>query len=988
MCPCLICSERYFFLRCFPWAGWLSLAVFPRMSALLRITSLVLLSAVLLLAQTAEEGDMNIDGLFAKSGQLMEAKQWTEALAVMDTIMKEYGEQGFDDFGPVFGVMHYRRGYCLKNLQRFDEAVAAYEVCYNKGSNPPNVDAGMKNPVWELAMLEIGIVRQAQGKFKEAVKAYETFASKPPPAGSYDEASFRVVVAQAYEKAGQPERAKMLFDQIFSGTIKATPEAAFRGFLAQMEGWINEALPGEELAKRAHASLSANAGKMALSPYEMLKHDFTGKVVFLANKALEMKQATLAIRLLRLIPSVEDGLEDLRGRAFSAVGGPPADLSAELTRWEAEAKKDDHADVAPMLLMASAYDLLGDAAMALAIVQEAEQKHPKSAQRSLVLFGGMRYALGTKNNALSEQWGQKFKAEFPTHSLAGNVHTVMLENLFFTQRYDEALKLAVELQGKESKEKELADFIVAACRYNLGQDAQAVVDLGHYLKTYPQGKYAEPCLYFEASTLVRMRQYEAAVPKLTAFENGHDSSQYFPYALLDHASCLFQLRQYAACIEVVLRMEKRAAGFDLLGKAIGMAADCHLMQSQYAEAQKRYEQALVTAKGDDAGRILVQLTRVALALGKTEEALKHYDMYAKSHMGGAHDAEAIVSAMEPLKSVGRGKEALDALEKVVVSLGSKPNAVGAEEALGSYVDLYAAVEGPVKLLERLENFSSGAAQKFPPSFQAWLLMARINVLQKEEWQAQFPKAAAQSIVAFQELEKFPRTELSPAILTHMGRSYAAKNDPSSHVLAGEFFEAVLERGPSDQYAVALSGQARLLARSGTAADKVKALQSLERVITELRDQPAYVEEAMLEKGRILFAQEKWKESAETFFAMQGDKRFTQTRGEVFYRLGLSYEALGMMDKALEAYTPFVAPPLESMVQYSAEARYRAASIQVKQGNKEKAYRLARDTISRMYKLANDPKGGGFIEKSRGLYKQLRDELKMEPHKDELLWGVR
>jgi hypothetical protein len=105
-------------------------------------------------------------------------------------------------------------------------------------------------------------------------------------------------------------------------------------------------------------------------------------------------------------------------------------------------------------------------------------------------------------------------------------------------------------------------------------------------------------------------------------------------------------------------------------------------------------------------------------------------------------------------------------------------------------------------------------------------------------------------------------------------------------------------------------------------------------------------------------------------------------------LGRSYEELGKPDEALEAFTPFVAPPLENFVDYSAEARVRAVEIQIKKGNKDKAFRLVKDTVSRMYKLSSHPVGGPHILRAKDLYKTLRDELKKPAEPDEGLWGIK
>ena len=116
--------------------------------------------------------------------------------------------------------------------------------------------------------------------------------------------------------------------------------------------------------------------------------------------------------------------------------------------------------------------------------------------------------------------------------------------------------------------------------------------------------------------------------------------------------------------------------------------------------------------------------------------------------------------------------------------------------------------------------------------------------------------------------------------------------------------------------------------------------------------------------------------------------FTRNRPEVFAKLARSYEEQGKLKEALEAYTPFVAPPFEGYVDFSAEARVRAAEIVLKQGDKGKAFRLIKDTVSRMHKMNKHPVAGPHIERAKALYKKLKVETQAKDDPDEGIWGVR
>ena len=950
-------------------------------------------------APAAEEEDFNIQSLFEKAGNLMEEGQWEQALLPLEKIMKEFGPSGFQDFGPAFGVMHYRHGFCLKNLKRFDEALAAYEKCYKEGQNAKDTPKDRLNPVWELSLLEMGVIKQALGRFAEAVKDYEAFAAKPAPAGSYDDAAFRVQAATAYSKAGQPDRAKALLEQLFAGAggVKPKPDGLFRALMALVESWTTPGVASPETEKMAHQFIDANAGRLALGAYDLARFEFNNRLLALARTASENNQQTLAIRLIGLMAPSADVVRDLRLRATKYPSGKIPDLlKKEIEKYGQQAEADDSLDWIAALTLAACYEKLGNLAAGYAIYSHGLNAAPKSTHRPIFLFGAMRCSLAIGQMESAKALGAQFRKEFPEHEYAGNVSTLMLESVFQSKQYDEAVSLAGEIRdslAKDAKERELTDFVMGASLFNLGKTEAAKMELESHAKRYPESKFKEPVRYFEASSMVRLKEWKEAVAKLDSFIADFPSSDYLGYALLDLSTSHFQLGQFPKCLEVTDALMKQRPDFADLDRALAMRGDSHLMLNANEQAEAAYLKAkeLGEAAGEAhapvVARVLVQLVRVANALKKPKDVIAYYDAYTAKYKGGFYDAEIIVGALEPLKEASRGKEAMDELEKVIVRLGSGDTGAGIEEAIGSYTSNYLEIVGPEALLDRLMNFTP-EGQKFNNALKAWLLMARVDLLANESYKDKFPKREAQTVVAMEELEKFDKKELATYIVVQVGRHLSQKNTPETDKLAVEWFQSVLDRGPSDHYPLALMGRARVLGKSGDAASLKDAIAAFDSVIKELKDKPEYVEEAMLEKGRLYYSKQMWAEAQAAFAAMTQEKGFTRTRPEVYFKLGRAYEELGKPDEALEAFTPFVAPPLENFVDYSAEARVRAVEIQVKKGNKDKAFRLVKDTVSRMYKLSNHPVGGPHILKAKELYKTLRDELKKPAEPDEGLWGIK
>ena len=940
--------------------------------------------------------EMDLQELFEAAGESMEAANWEEALKPLEILIKEYGEDALEDYGPMFGVMYFRKGFCLKNLKRFEEALAAYEISYSKFTNSPQTPAAQKNPVWELTRLEMGIIKQAMGKFEEAVADYEAFAANPAPAGNYDDTAFRIQAAAAYTKAGKAERGRQLIEQLFqlTGPRAPRPDALMRAMLTLLDDYVNNG--SAEATTEAHRFLDQYATRFSVPAFDMQRFEFNNRLIALARKAADNQHTSLSIRLISFIASSSAVLEDLKSRAQRMLPAVSEALQKEIEKTQAQLSDPNALDWVVLLSLAGAYERSGNPAGAFAIYQRCIQQLPASPHRELMLFGAMRSAMNLRQMEFAQTLGTDFRKEFPESKFASVVSTIMLESLFFSRQYTEALRLAKSIRDsleEKSEGRDLADFVIGASLYNLDQPLEAKPELDNHSKNYPESRFREHVRFFAASTYQKLRDWKASGERYDAFFKDFPNSEYTGYAMMERGTCHFQLGEFDKCLEVLGELQKRLPNFPNLDSAIAMRGDAHLMLENTEQAEASYLKARELAIAGGANhkiglsRILVQLVRVAKALEKSPDVVAYYDEYMKEHKGGFYDGQIIVSAIPALKEINRGEEALNELQNVIIRLGSAEGSVGIEEAIGSYTELAVEVSGPEALLEKLLAFVPRGTE-VNNTLRAWLIMARIDLLQNDQYKDQFPKRAAQIQVAFEELRGFDKAELATYILVQVGRNLANQDQPATNALAVEWFDAVLSKGDSDHYPLALMGKARILASSGEGSAFSDAIDAFDKVVRDLKDKPEYVEEAMLGKARLYFDKKLWKEASQVLFDIQSTPKFTRFRPEVFAKLGRSYEELGKLKEALEAYTPFVAPPLENYVEFSAEARVRAAEIVMKQGDKTKAFRLIKDTVSRMHKLSNHPVAGPFVVRAKELYKTLKTETNAESHPDEGIWGVR
>ena len=948
-------------------------------------------------AEVVDYDSMDLQELFEKAGEFMENAEWEKALKPLDILIKEYGEDALEDYGPMFGVMHYRRGFCLKNLRKFDEALAAYEICHTQFANKPDTPAAKKNPVFELSRLEMGIVNQAKGDFAAAIGHYEAFAAAPAPAGTYDDTAFRIQAASCYAKTGKPERGRQLIEQLFktTGPTAPKPDALMRALLTLTEQWTSAPDPVAGAAE-AHQFLDQYGSKFAVSAFDMQRFEFNNRLIALARKATENQQLTLAIRLMGLMASSADVLEDLQTRAQRLLPSVSEALQKEIEKAQAQVSSPEALDWIVQLSLAGAYEQGGNPAAAFAIYQRCLQQLPASPHRELMLFGAMRASLALGQMDYAQRMGAEFRKEFPQSKYTAIVNTMQLESLFFTRQYNEALTLASRIRDTldaKSPERDLADFVVGASLYNLDRPQEAQPELSKHTETFPDSRFKEHVRFFAASCLTKLRDWKAGGEKLDDFIRDFPASDYTPFAMLDRATCHFQLGDYQKCIEMVELLQKLRPDFPSLDSAVSLSGDSHLMLENNAKAEEAYLKAreIAAAAGPAhqivLGRVLVQLVRVSKSLEKPDAILQYYDEYMAAHKGSFYDAEIIVSALPALKDAGRGKQALEDLEQVIIRLGSGDSGSGIEEAIGSYTEQSIEVSGPEALLDKLLDFVPRGVE-VNNTLRAWLIMARIDLLQNDEYKDKFPKRNAQIQVAFEELRQFDKKELATYILVQVGRNLALQDKTETNALAVEWFDEVLKRGDSEHYALALMGKARILAASGDSSAFGEAIDAFDKVIRDLQDKPEYVEEAMLAKARLYYNKQQWKEASQVLFDMQSNAAFTRNRPEVFAKLARAYEEQGKLKEALEAYTPFVAPPFENYVEYSAEARVRAAEIVIKQGDLTRAFKLVKDTVSRMYKFANHPVAGPQVEKAKQLYKKLKVDTQAKDDPDEGIWGVR
>lgn len=983
----------------------------------LRAAMALLLAAALVLpampAQAQDEEDASVTALFNRSTDHMERGEWQEALNVLNRLIEIYGgndgQDGMRDFGPSFGLMYYRRGFCYKNLGEFDQAIAEYTKSFEQFANKDDTPAGQQNPVWELSALEIGACHQALGSYSEALEWYEKFASLSPDPHMFDVAAFRLQMAVCYVKTGNLERGREVVNQVFDRVdgARARPDALYRGFLSLVEGWVSPG-QGEEqsMEQEALEFIRERRDMLAVTPYDKGRYQFNNRLLIFARQASERGMFSLAVQLFGMMSSPSEILADLNTRA-ARLPNPPQNLLDEIALYEEMRTAENSIEIIALVSLANTYERMNNFRPGYTIYTQLVLDHPGHELRPDFLYGATRCAIAVRDVPGAVHFGMTFREEFPGHAYAAMVNALLIESLFYAGRYTEVLDIAQRVRrGMEpgAPERDMPDFAIACSLFYLGRHAEAEGELEAHLETYPESAHREVVSFCYAANMVRLNDFATAGERLDVFLEEFPDSTFRPYALLERADCHFRLDQISRALERTDTLIQENPAFVEMDRVMGLRGDCHMVSQNYEQAKQNYTRSLELAnrggpgRADNAARALVQLAAIAVETGELAEAVEYYDQYMAAHRGGFYDAQLVVTSMPALIDVGRTEEALEELEGVIVRVGSGEVGVGLEEAVNSYVQFYLDEIGPQELYQRLIDFPVPAGMEVNDELQAWLLISRIRILEDDAFADQFPEREAETTLVYNQLRAFDKEVLAPFIAVSVGLMLVDMGTPEALEEAGELFDSIIQRGPAtDNYAVALLGRAQLLARSDDTADREQALQLFDRAITDLEDSPRDVERATLAKGKLLFEMQRWNEAAEVFLHATEQRNWTQERALVYFLLGRSYEEAGEYGGALGAYFAFFAPPHESYVQFSAEARLRSARIREQTDNKQEAYNLLRLTLQRMHRFDGDENLRGElpfqtinnpIGEAKQMYVRLQRELGIQGNAaEELTWNL-
>lgn len=891
--------------------------------------------AATLMVTTALLPAQDLANLVDNGLKAMEEKNWEQALALNAQAIEKFGQDGKaarEEWGPQFGMIHYRKGICELNLKKFEDAMKSFEACYRDFPNDAERDG---NNFHKMALLKWGEAAMGAEKYDLAIEQWLKFVNeRDPKKDKYPQGLFHINMAICYyNTANIPKGNEHLEIAIKNKIPFGTPNTSI---VSAFQVLVSVSL--KEESEQAFLDFAdKNKGVISLEPFEMQR--FSKIFMKLAGDAIAAEKIKTALVLYQFIPSTEAAIDDLNAK-IKTLGKMPvlgdgasklnrAQMEGELAALKAELAGNKSLEMIKLAAIAYIYEAQGYVPGAYASYYQLETNYSRSEKREDNLYNLIRTASLMGKMDQVQKFSEVFLKAFPESKHKPAIMKLMLSTLFFRGDYEMCIEIAYDLISKEklpnpSQEHDLALFVLGGSYFYTGKYDLATPHLDKHIATYPNSTFAMHVSYFQASNLYRQQLWTQAAEKLDAFLEKYkaDPDQSFiPLALLDRANIHYSLDENEPTLEKIGRLEKDFPDSDSTIQALNLKGNVLESGGKIAEAIESYQSALTKseAKGIDhiTGEALYYLTSL-LSSDKSDEdkstrypkALTYADKYWEKYAEGSpYRAQTAVAQMPPMEAVGRGEEALKRLEGIIAEMAKlQEEAYGLEEAINSYKEAYLKTHTPEELKEHFFNFKGVEVQD--KVARALLRIAVVGVyedlLNKARDEKEKRDLSAMIQVLFQNLKtEFNVKELSNFILVKLGDYLRTKTAAPMEALA--YYDEALSRTDKQYQFDALMGRADVYGQSTQADQLAKSVEDFERIIKESGDKAQSdfslyrIIQVLMAKGDHEGAAKRANEYLNTDPNAGPTHGYSKYRAEVSFLLAKTFEERKMTDDAILMY---------------------------------------------------------------------------------------
>jgi len=924
----------------------------------------------MVLSVPAQAQDEDLGTLVQKVIDAMELEKWEEALVISDKIIAEYGKnKPFERIGARFGTIHYRKGLCELKLKKWNEAMKSFEICYRDFPNKGNAGG---NEFEKRALLKWGDAAVGAEDWEQALSLYQKFlVERDKNRDNYAKGAFHIGLAICNYQLGRlPEGNENLEIAIKNKLTFPTPDAGIvAGFQALVTGAIlkqNEQALLDFIAK--------NRGDIAIDPY--LMQQFTGVFMKLAADAGNAEMERAAMALYQFVPFTEVAIEDLKVRlkTFNGMTGVKdgnnllftKNFEASLATLESEKRGKNSAEMVKLAATAYLHEKNGNIRGAFAAYLQLENFYPTSEKREDNLYNLVRTSSLVAKGSETQRLAELFVKTFPSSKYVPAVRRMMLSVLFYDNEYELCIEVAeplIDTLPSGTPEHDICLHVLGGSYFYTGQYDKAQPLLEKHVATYPESLFVIPATYFVASNMVRLQFWTKAATLLDAFltkyPNG-DENVFLPFALYDRATCHYAEEQNEEALVKLQRLITEFPNANVLEGAYNLKGNVEQTLKNKEAAEKSYLAALETAekRRNDlvAGEALFSLVAlIGEVKGKEEnprlgEAVTYAEKFWKQYAEGSpYKSRVAVAQVPALNAAGRGEEALERLNEVIVDLAKNPEARGLEELINSYTAAYLEKHTPEELKEHYYDFKGIRAKDV--AARALLRVAIIGVFEGvakiAEDEKRKSEAAAMIKVLFQQLKAdFTVKDLTNFILVKVGDFL--RNNTATPREALPYYDEALSRQDQSYRFPALLGRADVYGRSALAADIDKGLEDFNRVYADSQDKPDR-EFALYRIVELHMAKKDFAKAAEqALLYLDREKTgFAKYSPQVGLLMAKSFEERNQLDDALSMYVKvwsahmgnikISAPAILSWMRLSWERNKASADPATVPGDRQGAY---------------------------------------------------
>lgn len=882
-------------------------------------------------------------------------EKWDEGLAAVNGIIKEYGEEGKERFGPVFGHFYYLRGLIQIGKKNYGGAAQSFKICYENYPNdslqskPGDKDAKLPNQFLIASLVQWANVLMHQTDYAGAAELYEKALAE----GKDDPNINRIYVAVNLGRC-----------RIKSGDLEG-------GF-----GLISPALKNERasegLKQVVFMILSEDwSPQVGLPPMRDFLNDFR---LVVSQDSLDDRFARNP-RFQRLAQEAIADQDPIRSLAWFGLMVNPLELQpvidAQIQQMaerevpqEMEGRKQqaiESMEAEKGKLIAGSWGLINGVGSAhfqmrnfsasyTAFKKLSDEVPVDHEERPVFLHNVVASAAQIGKWQEAYHYGKIFLDAYPDHELMPGVARVLVEVIYLRGEYQEAYDIATEVrQGMSpgSEIRDIPDFVTGACAFHLERLNEAETELDAYLKNYPEGQRLEPVEFYAGLTKVRLFKWEEAAQLLNAFIEKYPESGMIPSALYQCALSEFMLDRLEPSLAKVERIHSEFAGNEVTASSWNLKGDIYATEGRtfeevelcYLEGKKHADRT--PGQEETAAYALWQLEIQTGEVEQWEKAEAYVAEFESKHAESAYRLDFLAAALPTLVAVGRTDDGLARLRQAIREFGDQPQSVELAEMFGSYLDY---VKTNYELEAGLQELETQRMElEVPPALDGWLRIGMIDLLSGgEEEENENADRIRQQF--FQLSTRFEPSLQSNYVIVQLARWYAEERGLPDE--ATNLYEFILKERPgSANYDYALVDTAVLQAESEDPVQRAEALQKFQRVLGEVANEEIQ-ELAVLGIARLYTADSKFGEAQIYWEQYLENRGWTVSRPEANYQFAYCMDKQGQINDALKVYVSVYAN-FPGHLDWSTRAYMRTALILKEAGEELKALLVLRDMIQRM-----------------------------------------